>query len=78
MLKALDQLICIFQPSTNDSDKSQSQWYRQMYGHLHKPPETKEGNIHSLVFDFHWLLFLWRNSISVKYFEYVTYITNFK
>ncbi|CAF0741079.1 unnamed protein product [Rotaria sp. Silwood1] len=29
-------------PITNDSDKTQSQWYRQMYGHLHKPLEMKQ------------------------------------
>ncbi|CAF2325589.1 unnamed protein product [Rotaria sp. Silwood2] len=29
-------------PTLNDSDKTQSQWYRQMYGHLHKPLEMKQ------------------------------------
>ncbi|CAF2048510.1 unnamed protein product [Rotaria magnacalcarata] len=28
-------------PTANDFEKSQSQWYRHMYGHLHKPFEMK-------------------------------------
>ncbi|UJR33350.1 hypothetical protein I4U23_020799 [Adineta vaga] len=28
-------------PSMGDSDKNQSQWYRQMYSNLHKPPGSK-------------------------------------
>lgn len=28
--------------STNNSDQNQSQWFRQMYSHLHKPPENRQ------------------------------------
>ncbi|CAF0930228.1 unnamed protein product [Adineta steineri] len=31
-------------PTTNDVGKNQSQWYRQMYGNLHKSPEIKQDH----------------------------------
>jgi hypothetical protein len=29
--------------STVDSDKTQTQWYKEMYGKIHKSAESKKG-----------------------------------
>jgi hypothetical protein len=34
---------------TVDSDKTQTQWYKEMYGQIHKSPERKKGK-YSLFF----------------------------